>query len=341
MIYELRKLDLNTWLASVCNFRDYSFTQYWEYSKAAAQRIGAVSEHIGLFDHTGKLVMLTNVRIKILPFNLGGIAYISGGMMLDQGAESIKDHFSLSIEALKKEYVQCRGYILRISPRRKLINSEKTESELIELHKFKRFSETNSTILIDLSKDIADIRKTLHQKWRNILNRGEKMAFELVTCDDHSLFPDFEELFDELVTRKGFKVDMGCKFYSKVQLKSDERERFHLSMLYFNGKPVSGNLASICGDTSVYLLGATNNAGRKIGASYLLQWHTIIESKKRGCSWYDLGGVDKIKNPNVYKFKKRMGGIEIEKGTEYQFQSGLKGKITILAERLYKKIINL
>ena len=51
------------------------------------------------------------------------------------------------------------------------------------------------------------------------------------------------------------------------------------------------------GDTAVYLLAASNEAGRQTNAAYLLQWKAIEAAIARGCRWYDLGGVHPENNP--------------------------------------------
>ena len=102
---------------------------------------------------------------------------------------------------------------------------------------------------------------------------------------------------------------------------------------------MAGHVASLLGDTSVYLLGATLEAGLKAKASYLLQWNAILEAKKRGLSWYDLGGIDPEGNPGVYHFKKGLGGLEVCAAGPFEMAPGASTALVLRAgEWLYRAL---
>jgi lipid II:glycine glycyltransferase (peptidoglycan interpeptide bridge formation enzyme) len=73
----------------------------------------------------------------------------------------------------------------------------------------------------------------------------------------------------------------------------------------------AGHLGSYMGETAVYLLGAANLRGRKLLASFLLQWNAIIHAQRTGSRFYDLGGVDERGNPGVYRFKRGLNGCPL------------------------------
>ncbi|MCK5872033.1 MAG: peptidoglycan bridge formation glycyltransferase FemA/FemB family protein, partial [Methylococcales bacterium] len=176
------------------------------------------------------------------------------------------------------------------------------------------------------------------QKWRNILNKSERQEITVVAGDDLKLFADFEGLFKDLLSRKGIEVAMDNHFFKAVQDDSPAQEKFYIAIAYVEGQPISGHMSSIKGDTSVYILGATNDMGRKLGAAYLLQWHVIKESKQQSCQWYDLGGINPKENPDVYRFKNRMGGEATQENAIFQIHSGLKGELTLFLEKSYQYI---
>ena len=338
--YSIKKLDLTAWLDKVKNFNDYSYTRYWEYSMKAAERVNASSENIAVYDCNNKIISLVNIRIRKLPFGLGGLAYINDGPMIDQGQKDTHHALNTSLSALKNEYVRRRGLVLRVSQRHKLDVFCDEEVKTYQKNGFAKVGDTNATMIIDLTQNLDEIRKGFHQKWRNILNKSEKQDIKIISGYDNNLFDDFSELFDDLLVRKSFKVNMDDKFFASIQNNSNLEERFYLAIAYKDGKAISGHLSSICGDTSIYILGATNDLGRTSGASYLLQWHAIKESKKHNCRWYDLGGVERESNPNVYQFKKRMRGEETKLGNVFQYKNGAKATITLFLEKSYKLIRN-
>jgi hypothetical protein len=77
------------------------------------------------------------------------------------------------------------------------------------------------------------------------------------------------------------------------------------------GVPVAGIVVSAMGDSAIYLLGATSDAGLHAKGAYLLQWTAIRWLKERGTRFYDLGGINPEKNPGVYSFKRGLSGLEI------------------------------
>lgn len=338
MGYSIQKLDLTAWLDKVKNFNDYGYTRFWEYSKKSAERVNAISENIAIVDCDSEIIALCNVRVRLLPFGLGGVAYISDGPMVDQGQEELQHALNAALSALKYEYVIRRGLVLRISQRHKIDIFCDNETQVYQNNGFTNVGTTNATMIIDLTQDLDEIRKSFHRKWRNRLNTSEKKSITIISGCDSNLFNDFSELFDDLLNRKSLEINMDDKYFASIQKNSNSNERFYLAIAYKDGKAVSGHLSSMCGDTSVYILGATNDSGRSLGAAYLLQWHVIIESKKQGCRWYDLGGVDQELNPNVYEFKQRMRGEETKLGIVFQYKRGIKGAITLFLEKLYKII---
>jgi lipid II:glycine glycyltransferase (peptidoglycan interpeptide bridge formation enzyme) len=86
----------------------------------------------------------------------------------------------------------------------------------------------------------------------------------------------------------------------------------------------------------VYLLGATNEDGLRLNASYFLQWSVIQYAKSQGCNRYDLGGIDPVGNPDVYRFKQRMGGEDVSSAGPYEAMPVISGKIVHFAEACHK-----
>src|SRR5919197_185430 len=107
-------------------------------------------------------------------------------------------------------------------------------------------------------------------------------------------------LFDELVARKAFDVDLGADFYAQLQPRLPESERLHVAIAWVDGAPAAGVVASIHGDTAVYLLGASNEIGRKVNAAYLLQWRVIEAAVGHGRRRDDPRGGGAVGDPGGY-----------------------------------------
>jgi lipid II:glycine glycyltransferase (peptidoglycan interpeptide bridge formation enzyme) len=97
---------------------------------------------------------------------------------------------------------------------------------------------------------------------------------------------------------------------------------------------MSGLVGTAMGDTGIYLLGATSDAGMKSKGSYLLQWQMMQQLKARGCRWYDLGGINPDRNPGVYHFKQGLGGQEVHQLNRVELEGSLLSGVCVgLADR--------
>ena len=61
------------------------------------------------------------------------------------------------------------------------------------------------TLMLDLSREPAEIRKKLDQKWRNQLNRSEKNSLEVVEGTSDDLYEIFLTLQKEMQDRKQYQ----------------------------------------------------------------------------------------------------------------------------------------
>jgi lipid II:glycine glycyltransferase (peptidoglycan interpeptide bridge formation enzyme) len=121
-------------------------------------------------------------------------------------------------------------------------------------------------------------------------------------------------LLSDLSTKKAFVVPQDSAFFAAVAERCEEPERFFIHLIRCADRLVSAHIGGYGGDTAVYLLGATNEEGRASRAAYLAQWAAIETAVESGCHFYDLGGIDPIRNPDVYRFKRRMGGEDVSNG---------------------------
>jgi len=335
--YEIEKIDKADWTALVSKSDNYNYRQSWDFGVMCAKRFNAQCEHVVIKDKNGLVVGVADIRIKALPVIGGGIAYINGGPLLFED----KNTYDLTVvaTALIDEYVNNRSLILRIMPPPlPEALSKEFENSLLALG-FNNKSEGKQTILIDLSQSLEDLRKQFHQKWRNCLNKGERGIVTFKSGTEASYFEEFKPLFENLVVEKKFSVDLDFDFYADVQRLASVEDKFIVTLAHVDGVAVAGHVASALGDTGVYLLGATNRLGRKVNAAYLLQWQAIVKSKTAGCLWYDLGGIDPEGNPGVYRFKKRMGGVEVVLPGPFEYEaSGWRVPLTSAGEWLYKRM---
>lgn len=338
MSINVRQLDQGEWQAQTHRFHDHNYRQLWPFAAASAARFRATIENVAI-EKDGMTIALASIRIKTLPIIGGGIAYINGGPLV-RSADAIDGTLEQALKALRDEYAQERGLVLRVAPPPSHEESNARIADIYERLDFKPVEEARPyrTILVSLEPPLDVIRKKLDQKWRNCLNRAEKNGLSLRTASTADDFEVFCKLFDEMIARKQFDVDLDARFYAAVQSDLAADDQFSIALVEHEGNPIAGHVASYLGDTGVYLLGASNDAALTLKASYLLQWNAIETARARGCTTYDLGGIDPEGNPGVYHFKSGMGGAEVTARGPFEFAPGaLKGKLVRAGEGLVRR----
>lgn len=331
-------LDARQWAAEAPAFADHNYRQSWSFGRACAARVGAASEHVAI-RRGDETVALCDVRVRRLTPLGGGIAYVNGGPLLRREGVRPDGLRREVLEALSAEYARRRGLILRVAPP---LDPEAPDGEAPALEAL-GFTAADlpayRTFLLDVTPPVETLRAQLAQKWRNGLNGSEKQGLEVETGEDPALFDAFVALFDRFRERKPFEVDLDAAFYRDAQRDALPAERFVVSLATRNGEAVGGHVASCLGDTSVYLLGATLEEGLKAKAGYLLQWHAILEAKRRGMRFYDLGGIDPEGNPGVHRFKKGLSGFEARSAGPFELVPRHPAVwLTRLAERGYRSL---
>ncbi len=332
-------VDRSEWAARAREHDDYNYRHVWEYGEACAARLGARSEHVRL-ERGGQVVGLADVRVKRAPVVGVGVAYVSGGPMVMRGGDvkAAREALVWSLRALRERYTRRMGLTLRVSPAPAESGWGEAQAEVYEQEGFAPSSGArHRTILIDLAREESELRTGLAQKWRNCLNAAEREGLEVETGSAASLFDRFTGMYHEIRERKGFDADLGASFFAAVQGRIEDGDGFVVSIVRAGGEDAAGHVGCDVGKTSVYLLGASNDVGRRTKAAYLAQWSVMLRAKASGCRWYDLGGIDAEANPGVYKFKSGMGGVEVEAAGPYEVgATGWRGVVTRAGERAYR-----
>jgi len=169
---------------------------------------------------------------------------------------------------------------------------------------------TYRTFLLDLSPSLEELRKRLDKKWRNQLSRAEKNNLRVVSGNGLPEFRRFCIMYSEMKKRKSFETTVDVNEFSKIHSALPGSQRLLILTCEDASGPLAGLVASLMGDSAIYLLGATSDRGLNAKGAYLLQWTLIQWLKEKNAKWYDLGGIDPEHNPGVYHFKKGLGGVD-------------------------------
>lgn len=329
----MRPLERDEWRRLADGFADHGHQQVWEYGLAAAERVGARSEHVAVV--AGDDVRaLADVRVRRVPL-LGGIAYVSAGPLTRRDAA----RFAEAAVALRDEYVARRGLVLRVLAPIGPVAWNDGAAAAMSAAGFRasKAGRRYRTVLLDVARGEDAIRAGLHAKWRNHLRRAEKAGLTVTASRDAAAFERFLAMFETFVARKGFDDVGPLDVFRAVQKDAPEADRFLVLTAERDGRAIAAHVASLRGDTGVYVLGATLPEALECDAAYLLAWRAIEAARAAGCAWYDLGGIDPQTNPGVHHFKERTGGDDVTAAGPFEASSGVRAAAVLAAERLRRR----
>ncbi len=335
-MYILKEItEKEIWNGYLTQFEDANIYQCWNFSRYAQNE--KLVRHMAFFNNE-ELIGLAAVRIRTAPIVKRGIAYILRGPIwqkIDQ--QSADDVLYKLLELLKQEFVIKRKLLVRIKPQIFSDVNPKIESFKEHGYELVKSVPVYKSLVLYLDEDLEEIKRHFKPRWRNYLNQAEKNDIKVVSGSDSKFFETFISLYEKMHERKKFKEYVDVNGMYKMNRNLDKEFKLQIFIAYNDDKPVSGLVGTTIGDTSIYLLGASNKTGMEIRSSYLLQWEMIKWSKIMNCSRYDLGGIDPKLNPGVYRFKLGISKKEITGiGTFESFNSRLTKLIVSFGEFLKK-----
>lgn len=164
-----------------------------------------------------------------------------------------------------------------------------------------------STGWVDLSADEAGLRRRLHQKWRNQLRRSEGNGLTVAEVDGG------ERLAWLLRENEGHRRRVGYEGFRPAFLAAlagtaaQGGDLLALVASEEGAAPVAGVLMIRHGAAATYEVGHVAPRGRELLATHVLLWRAMLELKRRGVRWLDLGGLNTDKAPGIARFKLGLG----------------------------------
>jgi lipid II:glycine glycyltransferase (peptidoglycan interpeptide bridge formation enzyme) len=216
--------------------------------------------------------------------------------------------------ALLEEYVCKRRLLLQVLPNA-FVGTPRCalfESAFSSFTPEPRISaNTHRTFILNLRPPLDELRRNLDKKWRNQLTRSEKNGLKIVAGNGSDEFRRFSQMYEQMRERKAFESSVDIEEFGRIQEDLPQTHRMRILICEQDGIPVAGMVASVMGDSAIYLLGATSTSGLNSKGAYLLQWTMIQWLKENDISWYDLGGIDPERNAGVYHFKSGLSGADL------------------------------
>jgi len=308
---QVDNVSASEWSTLLDAFADANIYQTWAYGAVHWQENSL--SHL-ILKRGDEVVAIAQLRI-VHPGNLPlGIAYLRWGPLCHRkGAELDAKAVHSMVNGLREEYVVRRRLHLEIIPNAFLgsFRAGLFEDGFREFQRVTGIStEKYRTFVLDLSTSIEDLRKQFDPKWRNKLNGAERNGLRIAQ-DTPEAFSIFRKMYDEMQKRKRFRANVSIEDFGRIQAKLPGNQRMKVSICFKGDEPMAGIVCSALGDSAIYLLGATSDAGLKMKGAYLLHWEMIKTLREKGVRYYDLGGIDPIKNPGVFSFKRGLSGADV------------------------------
>jgi hypothetical protein len=316
---QLNGIDWDAWCEHAASFKDASLYQCWLADRSAT---GMPRAERGVLRRATEVVAAWEARLFQLPLTSRGIVYVFWGPIWKRSAGDDVEVLRQALRAMRDEFVVRRGMVLRVAPR---IYVEQA-GDALRVFAEEGFAtvphaRASRTLTVDLRPDLAEVHANLDKKWRNCLTKAERSGLEIVTGSSVEFFDRFEGIYRRMLERKRFVESADLRRHRAVQQELPEHLKMQVVIAEVDGQPAAGAIYSAIGDTAVYLFGATDEAGMRVSASYLVQWTILEHLKTRGVQSYDLNGIDPVFNPGVYRFKRGLAG---KTATELTFAGQLQ-----------------
>ena len=217
-----------------------------------------------------------------------------------------KGDFKEFLEEINKIAKQEKSIFFKIEPN---FTNYKLQITNYKFIKSAKEIQPSRSIVLDISQSEEDLLKQMHQKTRYNIKLAQKKGIEIRQSNNPEALNAFVGLLGQTAKRDDFYLHPK-EYYQKV-LDILGEETVKLFLAEYQNKTVAAILVYFFGETAVYAHGASDHDHRRLMAPYLLQWHAILEAKKKGLKYYDFWGIDEDKWPGVTRFKKGFNGQEV------------------------------
>jgi hypothetical protein len=174
---------------------------------------------------------------------------------------------------------------------------------------------TPQTIWLDLSVGKDVVFNNCHTQMRKGVRRAARAGIRVETTRDAEQIREFVALCSSISDAKGFELRLTSALIQFLLDQSPEGADASVEAAQFlalkDGRVGSGLFVLRAGKSVHQIFGGTNRDMRQDRVGEACQWGVIEWAIARGCTRYDLEGIDPDNNPSVYEFKKRLGGEEI------------------------------
>jgi lipid II:glycine glycyltransferase (peptidoglycan interpeptide bridge formation enzyme) len=190
-----------------------------------------------------------------------------------------------------------------------VVTPEVPEGQVHGLKPMRRIMSGLSTVMLDLTPTLEQLRAQLDRRWRHRLVGGESSEMSIHRVGTN--VGQYRWLLDaEIQQRTDKKLEgLPVPFFDNYVHSRKQPSQNILTLRADVGRDrIAAMMFLIHGTAATYQVGWTSDKGREMHAHNLILWKGIEELKARGISMLDLGGVNTIRSAGIARFKMSTGG---------------------------------
>jgi lipid II:glycine glycyltransferase (peptidoglycan interpeptide bridge formation enzyme) len=261
-----------------------------------------------------------NIILHTLPV-AGNYFYVPRGPILENQKSKIKNQndnekFKNDLNDIINLAKENKAGWIRIDPGNAEILENIKKNTKHKIVKAPHDMQPKEIFVIDITKSDEELLANMKPKTRYNIRLAEKKGvevkisnFKFQTClpvgkvpnqiqsaswrtndkEDGYCIDEFIRLTAVMAKRQGITAHP-AEYYRKM-FQNISGDILKLYIAEYEGKIIVANLVIFCGETCIYLHGASDDNFRSVMAPYLLQWRQIQDAKKAGCVKYDFGGI--------------------------------------------------
>ncbi|MGA8045653.1 MAG: hypothetical protein WCA30_05230, partial [Dermatophilaceae bacterium] len=249
------------WDRLLPEFHDATIYQTWSYG--AGRWGGSSLSHLVLM-RADVPVGLAQVAVRRVPLLGAGIAYVPWGPLWRRDGTD-PEVFRALVRALRVEYSERRGLLLRIAPHEPVEPTSPVAAILMQ-EGYRRTADFYRTRLVDLHQSPEEFRRQMSRRWRRALDKAQQRGLQIEEGTGDDLYAIFKGIHRDMVRRKGFVPAVDVDQFQQIQRELPDALKMHIMVCRQDGRPTAALTASVVGDTGVGLLGATATEGLSSGS---------------------------------------------------------------------------
>ena len=190
-----------------------------------------------------------------------------------------------------------------------VVTPEVPEGQVHGLKPMRRIMSGMSTVMLDLTPTLEQLRAQLDRRWRHRLVGGESSEMSIHRVGTN--VGQYRWLLDaEIQQRTDKKLEgLPVPFFDNYVHSRKQPSQNILTLRADSGRDrIAAMMFLIHGTAATYQVGWTSDKGREMHAHNLILWKGIEELKARGIRMLDLGGVNTIRSAGIARFKMSTGG---------------------------------